>query len=223
MIGLVFTHVDPMVLPYGAKKPFCGTNPVCITAPGEGKDRLCLDMATSKVPWNKVVNAGLNNQEIEPGLAVDAEGCDTILPKEVAALYPFGDYKGSGLGLMVDILCSMLSDAPYGPDIPKMYGDLSQNRKLGGLVGAIDIGRFVPLERFRRRVSELMQRWNCLPSSEMGGRVFYPGQKEMITRENRLKNGIPLSLPLVSSLNKLARSYGVKELRTNVKFQAARS
>ena len=33
MIGLVFTHVDPMVLPYGSREPFCGTNPICITAP----------------------------------------------------------------------------------------------------------------------------------------------------------------------------------------------
>ena len=33
MIGFVFTHVDPMVLPFGAKAAFCGTNPICITAP----------------------------------------------------------------------------------------------------------------------------------------------------------------------------------------------
>ena len=57
MVGLVFTHVDPMVVPYGAKAPFCGTNPICITAPraaagsqDAATGAFCLDMATSKAP-----------------------------------------------------------------------------------------------------------------------------------------------------------------------------
>ena len=152
-----------MVLPHGSKQPFCGTNPVCLTAPGEDGQALCLDMATSTIPWNQVTNAALDGAALAPGLAVDAEGHDTTDPDAVAALYPFGLYKGSGLGLMVDVLCALLSGAPYGPDIPKMYGDLSHKRQLGGLVGAIDIRRFVPLERFHRRVTELIQRWNALP------------------------------------------------------------
>jgi ureidoglycolate dehydrogenase (NAD+) len=211
MIGLVFTHVDPMVLPFGARAPFCGTNPICITAPGEDENILCLDMATSKVPWNKVTNAALDDEEIELGLAVDVNGHDTIDPKKVAALYPLGDYKGSGLGLMIDVLCSMLSDAPYGPDIPKMYGDLSQRRRLGGLVGAIDISRFIPLKRFKERASELMRRWNNLPPVGKGGQVLYPGQIECNTSDERLSHGIPLPEHLVKTFNELAASYGLKE------------
>ena len=96
MIGFVFTHVDPMVLPYGAKKPFCGTNPSCITAPGEGGQALCLDMATSKVPWNQVTNAALEGTTLAPGLAVDAGGRDTTDPNAITALYPFGSTKALG-------------------------------------------------------------------------------------------------------------------------------
>lgn len=203
MVGLVFTHVDPMVLPFGSRKPFCGTNPICITAPGQNGEALCLDMATSKIPWNRVTNASLEGTDLEPGLAVDARGHDTTDPDEVEALYPAGLYKGSGLGLMVDVLCAMLSDAPYGPDIPKMYGDLSQRRRLGGMVGAIDIKRFVPLERFHRRVSELLQRWNALPPAEPGGEVLYPGQPELITREQRLRDGIPLPAHVVHAFDEL--------------------
>lgn len=211
MIGLVFTHVDPMVLPFGARAPFCGTNPICITAPGQDENILCLDMATSKVPWNKVTNAALDDEEIEPGLAVDENGRDTIDPKKVAALYPLGEYKGSGLGLMIDVLCSMLSDSPYGPDIPKMYGDLTQRRRLGGLVGAIDISRFVPLKRFEERVSELMHRWNSLPPVATGGQVLYPGQIESNISQERLSRGIPLPEHLVKTFNDLAASYGLRE------------
>jgi ureidoglycolate dehydrogenase (NAD+) len=219
MVGLVFSHVDSMVLPFGAREPFCGTNPICITAPREASGAaqlasgaLCLDMATSKVPWNTVANAASEGVPIESGWAVDAEGRDTSDANRVSALCPFGSYKGSGLGLMIDVLCAMLSDAPFGPDIPAMYGDLSEARQLGGMVVAIDIGRFVPLERFHRRVADLIQRWTALPPSEPGGRVLFPGQPELEHRERRLREGIPLGHHLLRELADLARQHGIGPL-----------
>ena len=56
---------------------------------------------------------------------------------------------------MIDVLCAMFSGAPFGPNIPKMYGDLHQHRRLGGLVGAINISAFTSLEEFRQRVSAM--------------------------------------------------------------------
>jgi ureidoglycolate dehydrogenase (NAD+) len=244
MIGMVFTHVDPMVLPFGSKQGFCGTNPLCITAPmvktgagtatlgsfgnatsqdiaepvpvfapnaDDGLDAgaLCLDMATSKVPWNTVANAAMEGVPIQQGWAVDAAGRDTTRAEDVVSLYPVGEYKGSGLGLMIDVLCAMLGDSPYGPDIPKMYGDLDQKRHLGGLVGAIDIARFVPLERFTERVAELFRRWCALPPVQPGGQVLYPGQPELLTRRQRLREGIPVGLNLLHELESLGTHYGV--------------
>lgn len=219
MIGLVFSHVDSMVLPHGARKPFCGTNPICLTAPREksgagqlGSGALCLDMATSKVPWNTVANAATEGVPIESGWAVDAKGRDTNDANLVSALYPFGSYKGSGLGLMIDVLCAVLSDSPFGPEIPAMYGDLSEPRRLGGLVGAIDIGRFVPLERFHRRIAEMIHLWTALPPSEPGGRVLFPGQPELEHREQRLREGIPLGHNLLRELESLAHQHGISPL-----------
>jgi len=219
MVGLVFSHVDSMVLPFGAREPFCGTNPICITAPREASGAarlasgaLCLDMATSKVPWNTIANASLEHVPIESGWAVDADGRDTTDASRVSALYPFGSYKGSGLGLMIDVLCAMLSDSPFGPDIPAMYGDLSEPRLLGGMVGAIDISRFVPLERFHRRVAELIQRWTALPPSEPGGQVLFPGQPELQRRERRLREGIPLGRNLLRELASLADQHGMSSM-----------
>jgi len=217
MIGLVFTHVDPMVFPFGAKKAFCGTNPVCITAPRASAGAedlatgaLCLDMATSKVPWNTVANAAMEGVPIQSGWAVDDNGRDTTVAEQVVALYPMGEYKGSGLGLLIDVLCSMLSDSPYGPDIPKMYGDPTQQRRLGGLVGAIDIQHFIPLDRFFSRVSELVTRWCSLPSAQPNGQVLFPGQPELHTRRQRLREGVPLGMRLVKELEQLAVQYGMK-------------
>jgi ureidoglycolate dehydrogenase (NAD+) len=220
MIGLVFTHVDPMVIPFGAKRPFCGTNPLCITAPraaaGAG-DRptgaLCLDMATSITPWNSVANAAIEGVPIPEGWGVDRQGHDTTNPEDVEALYPFGGYKGSGLGMVIDVLCAMLSGAPFGPDIPKMYDDdLTKPRHLGGLIGAIEIGRFVPREVFFARVADMIGRWGALPPSEPDGRVLYPGEPELICRERRLKEGIPMGVQTLKEFDLLADRWGIERL-----------
>lgn len=215
MIGFAFTHVDPMVMPYGSNKPFCGTNPLCIAAPtGREGFELCLDMATSITPWNSVMNAAMEGQAIPLGWGVDTEGQDTTDPNAVNALYPFGEYKGSGLGLMIDVLCALLGGAPFGPDIPVMYGDLTQRRLLGGLVGAIDIQRYLSIDEFERRALDMLQRWNRMPPAMPGGRVQAPGEPEARCRTQRLSDGIPLGLQLLESFDQLASDYGIARLST---------
>jgi ureidoglycolate dehydrogenase (NAD+) len=209
MVGIVFTHSDSMVVPYAAKHPFCGTNPLCFTAPGEPGNALCLDMATSIVPWNTVTNAVIEGVELPDNWAVDAEGRPTTHPQDVRGLHAFGDYKGSGLGLMIDVFCSFLLGTPYGPDIPAMYGDPSAKRLLGGLVGAIDISRFRPIDSFRRNVADLMHRWNAQNRADPGVPVLYPGQPEQMTRRERLSRGIPLGVNLLGLFQEISRELDV--------------
>ncbi len=213
MIGLVFTHVDPMVLPHGGREPFCGTNPICITMPGRDGRDLCLDMATSVTPWNSVANAAMEGVPIPSGWAVDGQGRDTNNASEVAALYPVAGYKGAGLGLVIDVLCAMLSGAPIGPDIPKMYGDYTERRRLGGLVGAIDIKRFVPVDEFRDRIEQMLGRWVRIKPAQPGGRVQFPGEPELDCRAKRLREGVPLGLNLIEELTGLADKHGLPRLR----------
>ncbi|XAL98961.1 Ldh family oxidoreductase [Phycisphaeraceae bacterium D3-23] len=213
MIGLVFTHVDPMVLPHGATEPFCGTNPMCVTVPGRGGRDICLDMATSVTPWNSVANAAQEGVLIPRGWAVDAQGQDTTRPDEVAALYPAAGYKGAGLGLVIDVLCAMLSGAPIGPDIPKMYGDYTERRRLGGLVGAIDIRRFVEVEAFRERIEQMLTRWGQVRPADPDGKVLFPGEPELNCRAQRLRDGIPLGLNLLDTFSQLADKHGIPRLK----------
>jgi ureidoglycolate dehydrogenase (NAD+) len=209
MLGIAFTHSDSMVVPHAAKHPFSGTNPICLTAPGEDGNALCLDMATSVVPWNTVANAAIEGIAIPADWAVDAAGVATTDPKLVKGVRGFGAYKGSGLGLMIDVFCSFLLGSPYGPDIAAMYGDPTKKRRLGGLVGAIDISKFRPADSFRRNVSELMRRWNEQVPSDPDVPVLYPGQPEVLERQRRLKSGIPLGVNLVGVFEGLSRDLGI--------------
>ena len=210
MLGIVMTHVDPMVLPHAANKPFCGTNPICLTAPGDEDEKLCLDMATSITPWNSIMNAAMEKVPIPPGWGVNKDGIDTTDPEEVAGLYPIGTYKGSGLGIMIDVLCAMFSGAPCAPDIAVMYGDMTQRRLLGGMVGAIDIGHFVDVAEFRPRISKMISDLCSLPRAEQGTAVQYPGQPEDAHFRERTKDGIPLGIHLLDQFGELAIAYDLQ-------------
>jgi ureidoglycolate dehydrogenase (NAD+) len=209
MIGFVFTHSDSFVVPHAAKHAFCGTNPICITVPGDNDNTMCLDMATSIVPWNTVANAAIEKVEIPEDWAVDQEGEPTCNPAEAKAVRPFGGYKGSNLGLMIEILCSFLLGSPYGPDIAPMYGDPSRRRLLGGLVGAIDIQKFRNVAFFRKSISELATRWNAQPLANEKERILYPGQPEQISRAHRLSEGIPIGVNLLSMFETIAQKAGI--------------
>src|ERR1039457_5007233 len=108
MIGIVMCNASPIVAPWQAKEPRLGTNPICMSVPGPW----LLDMATTTVAAGKVFKAFLNGQpEIPAGWAFDSDGVPTTNTEAAykGMLMPLGGYKGSGLAMMVEILCSVLS------------------------------------------------------------------------------------------------------------------
>lgn len=78
---------------------------------------------------------------------------------EAACLMPLGGaevnsgYKGSGLGLLVEIFCGILSGATYGPNV-RRWGDTSRAADLGQCFIAVDPKKFAP--GFEERLSDLM-------------------------------------------------------------------
>ena len=116
-LGFASTNADALVKAHGAREAFFGTNPVCFTAPLEREEPFCLDMATSLVSWNKVVNRRRENSPIPASWAFDASGTPVTDPNRAVTLNPAGEYKGYGLGMMVDILCGILSGGPVGREI----------------------------------------------------------------------------------------------------------
>src|SRR5439155_1351771 len=80
LVGIGMTHSRAIVVPHGGRHKYFGTNPISFAFPRAGGEPLCLDMATSQVAWNKVLNARIEGRALEPGLAVDGEGNPTTDP-----------------------------------------------------------------------------------------------------------------------------------------------
>jgi ureidoglycolate dehydrogenase (NAD+) len=191
-IGLAFTNADALIKAHGSKEAFTGTNPICFTAPIEGEEPFCLDMATSLVSWNKVVNHRRTGQPIPENWACDAEGQAVTDPNEARSLQPAGLYKGFGLSLVVDVLCALLSGGPTSKDLLPMYQKIEARRKISHFFMALDISRFSAPADFGRRMRDLVQRARTLPPLDAQVAVMVPGDPEKKTFKERTETGLPI-------------------------------
>lgn len=192
MIGLAFTNTNSLVKAHNAVEPYFGTNPICFSCPIEGEEPLNLDMATSVISWNYVRNHKGTKQMLENGVAYDAEGNFTTDPFAAKCVRPIGDYKGFGLGMMVEIMCSVLSGSDFGHDLMPMFGsDMTKKRGISHCFQAIDIRKFTNIKNFLARMKLLVQTIRSLKPLE-GKEVMVPGDPEKRTFKIRTESGIPV-------------------------------
>lgn len=201
-IGMVMTNTDKLVVPFGGKSAYFGTNPLAFGFPAGNRPSIILDMATSSVAYGKILEALHLNKSIPDSWAVDASGQPTTNPDHFAALLPFGGPKGYGLAMVIDIFAGILTGSPFGPYILPMYNnDLSLQRKLGHFMLAIDIGKFTDPEIFIHNIHRMMddlQRMSPAPGFDS---VKLPGEIELQCQKQRTLAGIPLTEDLIRYLS----------------------
>jgi ureidoglycolate dehydrogenase (NAD+) len=207
-VGMMMTATDAFLIPFGSRKPFFGTNPLAIGFPTDGIP-VILDMATTSIPYGKIALAQTENKPIPSDWGFDADGNPTTDPHAIAGMHPIAGPKGSGLAMVIDIFCSVLSGMPWGPHINAMYGELDEPRKLGHFIAAFDVKRLMPLDVFRQRLGEMLAEFGQLPPAEGFDQVLYPGQLEGLRRERRRVEGIPVDPGLYQELAGLGERFGV--------------
>jgi ureidoglycolate dehydrogenase (NAD+) len=90
-----------------------------------------------------------------------------------------------------------------------MYGEMEGRRELGHFLVAWDVNRWIPLDRFKQRLGEMLTEFGDLPPAEGFDRVYYPGQIEGLRRQQRRAEGIPIDPGLYEELSELGVRYGV--------------
>jgi LDH2 family malate/lactate/ureidoglycolate dehydrogenase len=206
LIGFSATNADAMVVPFGGKLPFSGTNPLAIAAPGDGGEVFSLDMATSQTTFSRLTLHRRDGTVLERGWAVDAAGNETCDPAVAIHLSPLGGYKGAGLGLAVQILTALLASGTCDADLSHGFaagGNPSEGDDVSHLVGALDIARFVDADTFRRRLSELLQAQREIATAGPAP-VLAPGDLEASASAERARAGIPVEGAILAELEALA-------------------
>jgi len=213
MFGFAFTNSEAFVNAHNTKELFLGTNPFCFSSPMYGEEPFCLDMATSTVSWNKIKNYRRWGKELESGWALDKNGNQTEDSNAAASLTSIGDYKGFGLGMVIEILCAGLTLGPISKDIRPLY-DLSVegDRMISHFFMAIDVSKFAPIDvvsKYIKSIAERVRSLNSIHSSEIS---MIAGDKEKMFFKKRLITGIPIDDEKMNEFCMIDSSFGTTTL-----------
>jgi LDH2 family malate/lactate/ureidoglycolate dehydrogenase len=199
---------------WGGKDLLLGTNPLAIGVPS-GAGPLVLDMATSIVAYGTVKKYALRGLAMPEGWFVNAEtGAPITDPGRSGEglLLPMGEYKGSGLALMIGLMAGVLNGAAFGRDVVDFNADAASATNTGHFMVAIDIARFLPLQTFTaavdRHIRDLRQS-KRLPGVD---HIRLPGDRRTECRTERSRDGVPIAKPLLAQLDKLAAELKVTPL-----------
>ena len=203
-IGFVASNSGAFVVPHGGSKPIHGTSPLSLSAPNPGGDPFLLDMATSSIPWNKVLRFRTEGLELPPGVAVDPSGAFVTDPNQAVALAPVGGadfgYKGAALAGMAEVLGAVLSGMRLSAD---QDGLALGDTKVGHFVMAIDPTLFMTMEAFGARLEAYIGNFRSQPGT------YAAGGPEWERRRNRERDGIPLPDGLYAELQLAGERAGV--------------
>jgi len=218
MIGISLTNSQPLVAPTYGKTAVLGTNPIAIAAPSGDKYPFLLDMATSAVAYGKIQIYEKKHEKIPIGWGVDEDGQPTNDPTKIrpgghGALLPLGGmeitagYKGYGLALMVEILCSVLSGGNFltqvgGPSRPTPTG-------VSHFFMAINIESFRSVYDFKLSMDEMITLLKQSPLAVGREEILVAGEKEFEDAKFNRTHGVPLMKPIVDDLKAEGEKIGV--------------
>lgn len=196
MIGIVIDNAKSRVAPYGGIEPKLGTNPIGLAIPTKDAPFL-LDMATAIRAMGEVRLAKKLGELLPEGMAIDKEGNSTRDPDKVNALNPFGNYKGYGLCLAVEILAGSFIRA-------KMGSKIQTGLDRGYLFLVINPEIFVDVNRFKEEISELIKEIKSSKKARGVEEVLIPGEKEeKLMKENLQQGFLEIDDKIIEDIKKI--------------------
>ena len=199
------------VAPFGGREARLGTNPISIAIPSDLEGPLYLDMATSAAAAGKIALAVARNEPVPDGWVIGSDGRPTNDPRQLrqgGALLPLGGpeggYKGTGLAVMVEILCGLLTGLGFGVEPTGRHND-------GCFMAVFNVAAFRPLAEFKHDVGDFIAYLKATPPALGSSGVLYPGEIEHRRQLERRRDGIEVEDATWYKLQQLADSYGLSD------------
>lgn len=213
MMSLVFTNSSPALPAWGGREQLLGVSPIACGAPGDPVPFI-LDMAPSVAARGKIYKALRRGDAIPDDWALDKHGSRTTDPAEAldgGSMLPMGGPKGSGLAIMMDVFSGVFSGSAFAGHVAGPY-DPSRPADVGHFIVAMKPDLFMSAEEFRSRMKYLYER--VVGSEKMADvdRIYFPGELEILRREEKLISGIPYASAEIETLNEEAEAAGVGPL-----------
>jgi LDH2 family malate/lactate/ureidoglycolate dehydrogenase len=224
VIGMVTSATRGITLvPTFAAEPVMGTNPLAFAAPARRNPPFQLDMATTTVAAGKVKVYKLNHKPVPSGWVVDGDG-QAVTDAEQAFRHVFsepdggitplggtrdlGSHKGYGLAVMVHILAGTLAGASFSP-LRNRTQRPSDPHNIGHFFLAIDPHAFRDDGAFEEDLDQVIDVLHGAKRADPAQPVLVAGDPELLTRRERLENGVPIPDDLMEQLRAVVSRAGV--------------
>ncbi len=211
MIGMSATNSVKYAAATFGREVVLGTNPLAFAVPAGNEPAFVLDFATTTIPKGKLEVHKRKQKRLEPGWAIDVLGNMTDDPDEAlrGALLPLGGFgteggghKGYGLGLLVDILCGVLSGGAFGPSLP--FADETKNGAISHWFGAFRIDAFRDVAEFKADMDTELRYFKESSAARGAQRIQVAGEPELMKTAYHREYGIPVHSKVWDSLSRLA-------------------
>ena len=165
------------------------TNPIAFGLPS-AEGPIVFDMGTSAFMMTEVMLRERMGESLPEGVALDGDGQPTTDAKAArqGALLPFGGYKGFGLAFVMQALGLLAGSA------------LDLEGDNGYLFIAFKPDLLVPLEQFKRELSELVVRVKAVPRQQGVKEIRIPSERAFRSRERALREGIEVDRAVLAAL-----------------------
>ncbi len=212
MVGISMTNVMPLIAAPGAKAAVVGNNPFSIAIPTYCDFPFLLDMSMSVVAGGKLHLAVAKGEKIPYGWGVDKAGQPTDDPQKAidGFLLPIGGYKGLGLAYAVDILSGVITGGLFADQMRSMYHDPDVPSLTGHLMIAMDLSAWITPEEMQKRMEYYRNFIRNVPMADGAAPLVFPGEIEANQEKKRRKEGVPVPVSTIETLNKLKAKYGVE-------------
>lgn len=210
MIGFSCTNGVSNLAHFGSMEGMLGTNPFSMAVPMQGCSPLVLDVACSVTARGNISNCKREGKEIPLGWAIDSEGNPTTDPARalVGAVLPFGGHKGSGIAIMVDILCGILNQGVTSKHVRE---DKSAGPNVGHTMIAIDIAAFEDPAEFDARMKRFAAELKAAKTAPGFAQIYLPGELEAERASYNRIHGIKMGRGAFTELCEACHEYGVSD------------
>lgn len=191
MIGIVFTNTKSNMVYHGTLDRVLGTTPLVMALP-RSTGPVVADVSLGEYSYGKLQLADLAGKQMDKPAGYDSNdniSRDPMAVMKEARLLPLGEYKGSAINLLLDLIASTTSLGNSACDVRNIPGDENSVSQTFIAINSRAVNDAKDEEEIADRL--LSHLLNARPAPGFSA-PRYPGQKVLQVRKDNMANGIPV-------------------------------
>ena len=193
MVGMVWTNSKSNMVYHGTLDRVLGTTPFVLAFPRKDGN-IVADVSLGEYSYGKLQLANYAGKQMDKPAGYDKEGNLSTDPMDVmreARLLPLGEYKGSAINFLLDMIGSAMCLGNSACDVrDRIPGDENSISQAFIAINSRAVNSAEQEEEIANRLLGYLL--NARPAPGFSA-PRYPGQNVSKHREENMKNGIPVN------------------------------